>query len=117
MSVFSIVLCIYLSTAIVEFVVFSLIIASAIKIAGLSVSEKQDLSYADAKQLIKKNGFYFRLMFLSSFVVSVIPLLNFATLVQIIVTNGKLLEESLSKAFSSRINESIEKERRENNGA
>ena len=117
MSVFSIVLCIYFSTAIVEFVVFSLIIASAIKIAGLSISEKQDLSYADTKQLLKQNGFYFPTMFLSSFVVSVIPLLNFATLVQIIVTNGSFLEESLSKAFSFRINESIEKERRENNGA
>lgn len=117
MSVFSIVLCTHFSTAIVGFVVFSLIIASAIRIAALSISEKQGLSYADTKQILKKNGFCFPQMFLSSFVVSVIPLVNFTALVDVIVTNGNLLEESLSKTFSSRINESIEKERRDNNGA
>ena len=116
MSVFSIILCIYFSTAIVEFVVFSLIIASAIKIAGLSISEKQDLSYADAKQLLKKNGFYFPKMFLSSFVVSVIPLLNFATLVQIIVTNGSFLEDILKESIFNIVNKYIEKERGGSNG-
>ena len=79
--------------------------------------EPYNKAYYEIKELLKKNGFYFPKMFLSSFVVSVIPLLNFVTLVQIIVTNGSFLEESLSKAFSSCINESIEKERSEDNGA
>ena len=116
MSAFNIFLCVYITTVVVVFMFLSIVIFKALNFVKQKIASTYNFSLSTAKKYLEENGFSVSYVFLSSFVISLIPLVNFASLFDLVITGGIDLENMLKESVFNIVNKYIEKERRENNG-
>ena len=116
MSTFNIFLCVYITTVVVVFMFLSVVIFKALNFVKQKIASTYIFSKKKKKKYLEESGFSTSNVFLSSFVISLIPLVNFASLFDLIITGGIDLENMLKESVFNIVNKYIEKERRENNG-
>ncbi len=117
MSAFNIFLCVYITTAVVVFMFLSIVIFKALNFVKQKIASTYNFSLSTAKKYLEENGFSASYVFLSSLVISLIPLVNFASLFNLIVTGGIDLENTLKESVFNIVNKYIEEERGGSNGA
>ena len=80
MSAFNIFLCVYIATVVVVFMFLSIVIFKALNFVKQKIASTYSFSLSTAKKYLEESGFSTSNVFLSSFVISLIPLVNFASL-------------------------------------
>ena len=116
MSTFNIFLCVYITTVVVVFMFLSAVIFKALNFVKQKIASTYNFSLSAAKKYLEESGFSTSNVFLSSFVISLIPLVNFASLFDLIITGGIDLENMLKESVFNIVNKYIEEERSKDNG-
>ena len=117
MSAFNIFLCVYITTAVVVFMFLSVVIFKALNFVKQKIASTYNFSLSAAKKYLEESGFSTSNVFLSSFVISLIPLVNLASLFDLTITGGIDLENMLKESVFNIVNKYIEEERSKDNGA
>ena len=110
-------MCVYITTVVVVFTFLSIVIFKALKFVKQKIASTYNFSLSAAKKYLEESGFSTSNVFLSSFVISLIPLVNLASLFDLTITGGIDLENMLKESVFNIVNKYIEEERSKDNGA